>query len=195
MSISEQINDSREARATLLEAPGVSAAIAAPCRRRTALARRAAVPALLLATVVLAIALRRPGVTSRSLWFDEAFSWRLSRSPVLETIERSARDNHPPLYFLLLKLWCVALGESPLALRSLSVASGALAAVGAFLLLRDGWPARVDGQPEGDAPSPQPSPEGRGRRAGGRRDSGKLAGNAVRRHSGRNVHDGPSRCW
>jgi uncharacterized membrane protein len=79
------------------------------------------------------IALRGYRLPARSLWFDEAFSWRLSQFPYAEVVARTARDNHPPLYFLLLKAWSQAFGTSELALRSLSVLFGSLTILGMYL--------------------------------------------------------------
>jgi hypothetical protein len=64
-----------------------------------------------------------PGLTS-----DEAFSWRLAGYPVGEIVRRTAEDVHSPLFYLLLKPWLALAGDSPVALRGLSVLL-ALAAV------------------------------------------------------------------
>ena len=101
---------------------------------------RSRVAYLLAAVVVLGTALRCQAIGTRSLWFDEAFSWRLSQGSIGDVIARSARDNHPPLHFLALKAWRALFGESPVSLRSLSVFSGAIAVVGVYLLMREAWP-------------------------------------------------------
>jgi mannosyltransferase len=91
--------------------------------------RAARGPVIGLAAVVAAAAVVRwwriglPGLTS-----DEAFSWRLAGYPVGEIVRRTAEDVHSPLFYLLLKPWLALTGESPLALRGLSVLLG-LAAV------------------------------------------------------------------
>lgn len=56
----------------------------------------------------------------QSLWFDESFSWRLTRFPWAEMIARARRDVHPPLYYVLLKMWTGAFGDSVFAMRLLS---------------------------------------------------------------------------
>ena len=94
---------------------------------------------LLGVVVCAAIGVRCWGITERSLWFDEAFSWRVSTFPYGELIERTGRDNHPPLHFLLLKWWTAAFGESELAIRMLSVVAGAASCVGMFLLVREAF--------------------------------------------------------
>ncbi|MGH7134138.1 MAG: hypothetical protein ACREHD_00270, partial [Pirellulales bacterium] len=110
---------------------------------------------VLAATVAVGTVLRCHGISTRSLWFDEAFSWRVSQSPVIEVIERCARDNHPPLYFLALKGWRFVLGDSSVSLRALSVFSGAIAVIGVYLLVREAWPA--SGTPPSAADREPPS--------------------------------------
>ena len=73
------------------------------------------------------------GLYGRSMWFDEGFSWRTIQFPFLEMIERTGRDNHPPLYYILLKLWTAAFGESLVALRSMNLAVSAVAMAGIYL--------------------------------------------------------------
>jgi len=87
-----------------------------------------------------------PLLWQRGLWFDEAFSWRLTRFSWPEMIERSARDVHPPLYYIALKLWTLAFGDSPMTLRSLSVAWFAVALGAAYLFLRDSTVDGTEGQ-------------------------------------------------
>ena len=90
--------------------------------------------ALVLTGIVLVgLALRGYRLSARSVWFDEAFSWRLIQFPLGEMVARTARDNHPPLYFLLLKAWSGLFGSSELALRSLSVLFGGLTILGMYL--------------------------------------------------------------
>jgi uncharacterized membrane protein len=96
--------------------------------------------ALTLAAVVLAgLLLRLQTASTRSIWFDEAWSWRMSRFPLAELIERTAADIHPPLYYLILKAWMAAFGDSPLAMRSLSALFGALAILAAYDLVRQAY--------------------------------------------------------
>jgi len=73
-----------------------------------------------------------PGLTS-----DEAFSWRLTRYPAGEMLHRAALDVHPPLYYLTLKAWLIALGEAPAVLRGFSVLMGVVAIVLVFLLVQE----------------------------------------------------------
>ena len=90
----------------------------------------------LLVLVAAAVLLRVLFLEARSVIFEEAFSVevaRLSWSQAWQTI--ASIDSHPPLYYLLLKLWLV-FDRSPAAIRSLSVLLGSLAVVPTYLLAR-----------------------------------------------------------
>ena len=95
-------------------------------------ARRRALLALAI-IVSGGVGLRMYGLYGRSMWFDEGFSWRTIQFPVSEMIERTGRDNHPPLYYILLKLWTAAFGESLVALRSMNLVVSAVAMAGIYL--------------------------------------------------------------
>jgi hypothetical protein len=97
--------------------------------------------------VILAagLVMRVDRLGGRSYWFDEGFTWKLIGFPWREMIERIARDNHVPGYFLLAKLWAGAFGDSPWSLRFLSVLMGELAILGVYLLVREAF---QEGRPE-----------------------------------------------
>lgn len=97
------------------------------------------VAAALAASIVLAVGLRSWRLSERGLWFDEAFSWRLSTFGWMEIVHRTALDNNPPLYYLLLKFWTACFGTSLAALRSLSVAAGAGACLAMYGLVREAY--------------------------------------------------------
>ncbi|MEK7556962.1 MAG: hypothetical protein AAB538_03220 [Patescibacteria group bacterium] len=100
---------------------------------------------ILLVVVAGSIALRVHPLTSRSIWFDEAFTWRITLFPVAEIISRTAADVHPPLYYLLLKAWTWVFGSSLLGLRSLSVAFAGVAVASAYLFAASSWRSRETG--------------------------------------------------
>lgn len=99
----------------------------------------------LLVIIIVGIAVRSYHLTARSIWFDEAFTWRLSQFPVTELTARTAADAHPPAYYLLLKSWTWVFGSSLLALRSLSVAGAGLTLLAAYLLAASAWRSRPAG--------------------------------------------------
>lgn len=94
-----------------------------------------------LGFVCVAIAIRLHGLSASNLWLDEANSWQVA-SRSWSTLFGELRGSPVgPLYFVLLKLWISAFGDSAFALRAFSVlASVALIplvyAVGAKLLSR-----------------------------------------------------------
>jgi uncharacterized protein (DUF2141 family) len=61
------------------------------------------------------------GLDHESIWYDEAYSSLMAGHPPGEIIFLTTCDNHPPLYYLLLGLIRMALGNSEWALRILSV--------------------------------------------------------------------------
>ena len=75
--------------------------------------------------LILAIALRLL-VINQSLWLDEAIGALVVKNQTFWQIlsEFPKHDNHPPLYYLTLKLWSSLFGYSEVALRSLSVVFG-----------------------------------------------------------------------
>lgn len=83
----------------------------------------------LVAIVTLALIVRFHGISVPVIWYDEAYSLLLSeKSPRLIWFS-TARDVHPPLYYLLLHYWMTLFGNSVLAVRGLS----ALVDVGTLL--------------------------------------------------------------
>jgi len=73
-------------------------------------------------------------ITANSFWFDESFTSFIIGYDYPEVIQRTSRDVHPPLYYLVLKLWSSLIGSTDLPLRFLSVLciSGAALAVVRF---------------------------------------------------------------
>jgi len=60
---------------------------------------------VLLLTLLLAFALRLPHLGAQSLWYDETVSLTLAREPLPDLLAHTARDIHPPGYYLLLAAW------------------------------------------------------------------------------------------
>ena len=79
----------------------------------------------------------------QSVWFDEAYSIQIAKHPLDQLINLTAIDTHPPLYYLLLKLWAGIFGWSEIALRSLSILSMGGAVIFAGLLVKKLFNART----------------------------------------------------
>ena len=76
------------------------------------------------AVLLLAAFLRFYRLDNQSFWNDEGNSARLSERSIALIIEGTASDIHPPLYYLLLKMWRSGASSSEFGLRSLSVYLG-----------------------------------------------------------------------
>jgi hypothetical protein len=73
---------------------------------------------LTIPILLFALFLRLYHISQQSFWFDEAFAWHIVIQP--DMFPRIAADTHPPLFYLLLRGWMTIMGDSELALRSLS---------------------------------------------------------------------------
>ncbi len=75
--------------------------------------------------VLLGLVLRIVQI-NQSLWLDEAISALAAKNFSFYGIvfEFLKGDNHPPLYYLVLRLWGLVFGFSDIALRSLSILAG-----------------------------------------------------------------------
>lgn len=73
--------------------------------------------------------------SQQSVWFDEAYSVWLAKQPISELIRLTSIDTHPPLYYLILKLWASVWGYSEAALRAFSILcyGGAMIIMGCFV--------------------------------------------------------------
>lgn len=79
---------------------------------------------LVLAGVICAsIAIRLHGLSAANLWLDEANSWQVSSGSWTHMLGELRGSPVGPLYFILLKIWISALGDSAVALRGFSVAA------------------------------------------------------------------------
>lgn len=79
----------------------------------------------------------------QSIWFDEGYSIVLAKSDLSHLMALTAVDAHPPLYYILLKLWGSVWGFSEFALRSLSAVTLSAAIMAMLLLLKRLFSARV----------------------------------------------------
>jgi len=103
---------------------------------------RLQVVAPLFIAIAVAILARCHNIGGILLSDDETYSWRITQYGVKDLIQRSARDAHPPGYYLTLKIWEGFWGSSPGALRSMSVLFGALSVLGIYILCLEACPKR-----------------------------------------------------
>ena len=108
-----------------------------PARGNSGLVRASMLAA---AVGVVALGLRLYDIGDKSIWLDEAWSWRAARLSLGDMVDWTAQDRHPPLYYGLLHYWTDALGDSEASLR---LPSAIASAVSAVLLAVAGW--RVGG--------------------------------------------------
>ena len=83
--------------------------------------------------LLLALLLRMPRL-NRSLWIDEVYSVAERGSMGFLEIITTIADPHPPLYYLALHTWMLVFGESPIAVRSLSLLFGVASIAAVYLL-------------------------------------------------------------
>ncbi|MBP7175371.1 MAG: DUF2141 domain-containing protein [Thermoclostridium sp.] len=71
------------------------------------------------------------GITNESLWYDESYTGALVRRSMADIIRITGGDNHPPLYYLILRLFTLIFGNTVFSLRAFSVIGAlSLAALG-----------------------------------------------------------------
>jgi 4-amino-4-deoxy-L-arabinose transferase-like glycosyltransferase len=78
------------------------------------------------AIILAGFALRLAGLGRQSLWYDETVSAFLAALSPADLIAHTARDIHPPGYYLLLHFWSLISGNSELALAYFSAFFGTL---------------------------------------------------------------------
>lgn len=81
---------------------------------------------LLLAMILAGFALRLYRLGADSLWYDETVSAFLASESVPDLVAHTARDIHPPGYYLLLHFWTFAAGHTEFALAFFSLIFGLL---------------------------------------------------------------------
>ena len=94
---------------------------------------------LSFSSLFLAASLRLYNLTWNSFDNDEAFSWATSHRPLFQLVEESFHmqgDPHPPVYWVMLKLWMMIAGESEVAIRLLTVFFGIIFVALTFALSR-----------------------------------------------------------
>jgi uncharacterized membrane protein len=84
----------------------------------------------------------RIAIVDRSLWFDELITVIKANQTLPSLLEGLADDVHPPLYYVLLHLWVSAVGDTPAAIRSLSIAWSVVAVLAVWAWSREAFPHR-----------------------------------------------------
>jgi len=84
---------------------------------------------LLIPILLLAFTLRVWGMAERSMWWDEGIGVWAARLPMLEGVRWTATDSHPPLFYMLLRLWWLVAGEGETILRYPSAIASLLTVV------------------------------------------------------------------
>jgi uncharacterized membrane protein len=82
---------------------------------------------VILVLFFFSLALRIFFIEQKNLWFDEIFSWHITRESFRGIVIGTAGDIHPPFYYFVLKAWEGLFGTSVIALRSLSALTASLA--------------------------------------------------------------------
>jgi 4-amino-4-deoxy-L-arabinose transferase-like glycosyltransferase len=98
----------------------------------------------------LALVLRLTNLGGRPFWYDEAFAVLYAEKPLatmlygtVTRVEGAAADVHPLFFYSTLHAWMLAVGQSPIAVRALSVLGGTATVVMAYLLARRLFDQRV----------------------------------------------------
>lgn len=88
-------------------------------------------PWVMLAIYILGALLFIFGLSRESLWYDESYSAAIVNHPIGEIIRITGGDSHPPLYYVMLRLFRLVFGNSVFILRFVSVLGAfALASLG-----------------------------------------------------------------
>ncbi|MGB5052671.1 MAG: glycosyltransferase family 39 protein, partial [Caldilineaceae bacterium] len=90
----------------------------------------------LLLILGVALSLRLHCLTCSSYWHDEGNTWALVQRSFAQIAAAAAADIHPPGYYWLLKLWSLAFGYSPFALRAFSALTGTLTVAVVYAIAR-----------------------------------------------------------
>lgn len=71
--------------------------------------------------LALGAILRLIDLTKSSIWHDEGYTMWLLRYDFAEILTRTARDVHPPMYYLISKVWVSVFGTSVFSIRFMSL--------------------------------------------------------------------------
>ncbi len=97
----------------------------------------------LVAILLLAFGLRMVRLGAGSLWYDETVSAFLASQRLPDLVAHTARDIHPPGYYVLLHGWTLLVGDSDMALAYFSLFFGVALTALAYRMGRRVWEHRV----------------------------------------------------
>ncbi|NQU95860.1 MAG: glycosyltransferase family 39 protein [Candidatus Omnitrophica bacterium] len=89
---------------------------------------------VLIAILLLGLLLRIHDLTTESLWLDEGQSIKMASLEPFHIIKQCTKDNHPPLYYIILHYWIKIFGDSEFSVRFLSVLFGFIALIVVYKL-------------------------------------------------------------
>ncbi len=88
--------------------------------------------------LLLAILLRLREFSATGFWFDEAFTGNVIKFSWKEMFDVIATDRlHPPIYYILVRLWSYIFGFTQSGIRSFSVFTGLLSVITVYFIGRD----------------------------------------------------------
>jgi len=96
--------------------------------------------------ILVGLFLRLDHLTSRGLWLDEALGVKIASLPTLSDMLRAvAQEIHPPLFYILLRPWIAAFGDTDFSVRFFIALWGCLGIYGVYVLCRFGlnWSLRT----------------------------------------------------
>ncbi|MDD3480656.1 MAG: glycosyltransferase family 39 protein [Patescibacteria group bacterium] len=89
--------------------------------------------------LLVGLILRLYKLTASSIWHDEGYTMWLLRYDFAGILERTARDVHPPGYYLLAKPWVSIFGNSVFSIRFLSVLFSLGIVYLVYLIVKEIW--------------------------------------------------------
>ncbi|HEX8974490.1 MAG TPA: glycosyltransferase family 39 protein [Patescibacteria group bacterium] len=92
---------------------------------------------VLQAILLLAIAIRFTGLVRRDFWYDEAFTGVAVKESFSNMLNMIINDVHPPLYYLVLKIFAYFFNYSVFGIRLFSAIFGVLAVWAIYLVAKE----------------------------------------------------------
>ena len=101
----------------------------------------------LLVVLLIASFLRFSYLNQVSYWFDESVSLKVVEFPLVEMMSRLIYgDDHPPLFFLILKVWVLVFDHPLVMPRMLSVFCSLATIVGSYCFIKEAYQFHTENQ-------------------------------------------------